>query len=324
MKLKCDIISVALCTYNGGQFLQRQLDSILHQTVPVNEIVVVDDVSTDNTISILDDYAAKYPGIFNIIKNKKNTGARKNFEKALSLCKGDIIFLSDHDDSWSGFKVQKVIAHFEAHPEDKVVFTNASFIDENDQVIPSLLWDVNMFTKEMREFTADKKNLLRFMLKYNKIVTGATVAIRKDFVDKILPFRLMHKLWHDAWIAIVAANHFALGYIDEPLIQYRLHRKQQVGWLYIQKINRIMEGIDPVPDLVRKEMNNTVEESELVELVHIRRKRVRLIKRLSRFIQLDKQIADEIREECRLAEKAYIRTKSFPVRLVETFRKMFK
>lgn len=328
MKLKFDEqsykLSVALCTYNGEQFLQRQLDSILNQTVPVTEIIVVDDVSTDNTINILDDYAAKYPGIFTIIKNQKNTGARKNFETAISMCKGDIIFLSDHDDSWTSVKVERVIAHFEAHPEDKVVFTNASFIDGNDQPFPSSLWDVNMFTKEVREFTADKKNLLRFLLKYNKVVTGATLAVRQSFVHQILPFRLMHKFWHDAWIAFVAAGHFALGYIDEPLIRYRLHQKQQVGWLYIQKINKIMEGIDPVPVLVRKEMNHTLTESELVELVHVRKKRVRLIKRLSRFIQLDKEITAEIKEERRLAQKAYFHAKPFTVRWMETFRKMFK
>jgi glycosyltransferase involved in cell wall biosynthesis len=317
-------ISVALCTYNGEKYLHKQLDSIFNQTVPVNEVVVVDDVSTDNTIDILNEYAAKYPGVFNIVRNKKNIGARKNFEKALYLCKGDIIFLSDQDDSWDQQKVQKIITHFSSHADDKVVFTNASFIDDNDQPLSSSLWDVNVFTKEIIKYATDKDNLLRYLLKYGKIVTGATVAIKKDFLDKILPFRLMHKLWHDGWIAVVAAHYHALGFIDEPLIKYRLHQGQQVGFEYIQKINRIMEGIDPVSDMLRKEINGLVEESELHLLVHARRKRVRFIRRIGRFIKLSQHITDEIREECRQAEKAFTRAKPFYVRIAETFRKMFK
>jgi hypothetical protein len=85
-----------------------------------------------------------------------------------------------------------------------------------------------------------------------------------------------------------------------------------------------MEGIDPVSDMLRKEINGLVEESELHLLVHARRKRVRFIRRIGRFIKLSQHITDEIREECRQAEKAFTRAKPFYVRIAETFRKMFK
>ena len=85
-------ISVALCTYNGEQFLKEQLDSILKQTQKVDEIVICDDGSTDATINILENYSANYPNIFHIYRNKVNLRSVKNFEKAITLCTGDLIF----------------------------------------------------------------------------------------------------------------------------------------------------------------------------------------------------------------------------------------
>lgn len=317
-------LSVGVCTYNSEKYLPQQLDSILAQTVPVGEIVVIDDASADKTMDILQDYAARYPGIFRIVRNEKNRGAKKNFEKVLSLCVGEVIFLSDHDDSWYPDKVERVLDHFDKHPEDQVVFSNAVLIDENGTVLTPTLWDVAGFPAEMRAFATAKDNLLRFLLKYGRVVTGATLVIKKAFVPKLLPFRLMHKIWHDAWIALVAANYRVLAYIDAPLMHYRVHSRQQVGWGYIQKISSIEAGNNLVPELTRREINGNCEEEDYVQLVHARRKRMRLVKRLGRFIQLDKKIADEIREECRQAEKAFRHAKPLSVRIAETIRKMFK
>lgn len=85
-------ISVALCTYNGEKFIHQQIDSILNQSLKVDEIVVCDDGSTDETQNILAKYQNKYPSIFKIHINEKNLRSVKNFEKAISLCSGEIIF----------------------------------------------------------------------------------------------------------------------------------------------------------------------------------------------------------------------------------------
>lgn len=318
------MISVGLCTYNSEKYLPEQLETIVHQTLRVNEIVVIDDASTDQTIGILNDYAKRYPGLFRIIRNEKNRGARKNFERALAETKGEIIFLSDHDDCWLPEKVEKVVAYFNTHPQDKVVFTNAVFMDENSVKLPATLWDVVGFTAEVRAHVQTKDDLLRYLLKHGRIVTGATLALKKDSLGQILPFRLMHKVWHDAWIALVAANAKMLGYIEEPLIRYRVHSRQQVGWGYMQKINSIIAGNNPVPDLQRKELRGEIGNEELIQLIHIRRKRVRLVKRLSRYIKVDPVINTEIQQERKASEKAFSRAKSLPVRLLESFRKMFK
>ncbi|MDO9153719.1 MAG: glycosyltransferase [Paludibacter sp.] len=85
------MISVALCTYNGEKFIEEQLNSILNQTLPVEEIVICDDGSTDNTLNIINLFEQNNRNI-KVFRNKNNLGTIKNFEKAISLTSGDIIF----------------------------------------------------------------------------------------------------------------------------------------------------------------------------------------------------------------------------------------
>ena len=87
--------SVALCTYNGEKYLREQLDSILNQTSAVDEIIVCDDRSTDNTVCILEEYQSKFPNLFFIYINEANLNSTKNFQKALNLCQNEVVFLSD-------------------------------------------------------------------------------------------------------------------------------------------------------------------------------------------------------------------------------------
>ena len=123
-------LSVALCTYNGELFLKQQLDSILQQELPVDEIVICDDGSTDNTINIIESYKQKYQYPRFICKqNIKNKGVRKNFEYAISLCSGDIIFLSDQDDIWLNQKTKDIVNFFNENPKVNLVFTDAILID---------------------------------------------------------------------------------------------------------------------------------------------------------------------------------------------------
>ncbi len=98
-------ISIALCTYNGAAYIAEQLDSILGQTLPPDEIVIVDDGSTDDTPGIVREYAEKY-GNIHFFENEDRLGFVRNFSRAISLTKGDYVALSDQDDGrqkkWGG------------------------------------------------------------------------------------------------------------------------------------------------------------------------------------------------------------------------------
>src|SRR6476661_7636895 len=97
MNAQKDLVSVAMATYNGANYVAEQIDSILQQTHPFIEIVIVDDASKDDTVAIIEQYQSHYPCI-RLYRNEKNIGVNKTFEKAISYCTGSYIALSDQDD----------------------------------------------------------------------------------------------------------------------------------------------------------------------------------------------------------------------------------
>ena len=104
-------ISVALCTYNGEIYLREQLESILEQTLPPDEIIICDDGSTDATIKILEEFRRKSFTSVKVYCNKENLGVSKNFEKAISLCSGDIIFFPIKMTSGFPIKLKKYVKY---------------------------------------------------------------------------------------------------------------------------------------------------------------------------------------------------------------------
>ena len=100
-----------MCTYNGEKYIKEQLESILNQTIAIDEIIICDDGSNDKTIQIIEEIQLEYPNKISLYKNQVNLGSNKNFEKAITICSGDYIFLSDQDDIWKNNKVEKIIKH---------------------------------------------------------------------------------------------------------------------------------------------------------------------------------------------------------------------
>ena len=104
------MISVAVTTYNGEKYIEEQLQSICEQTLSVDEIIIVDDCSTDNTVDIVENFILRNEEKrIHLLVNKKNLGYTKNFYKAISMTHGDYIFLSDQDDIWKTNKVERMI-----------------------------------------------------------------------------------------------------------------------------------------------------------------------------------------------------------------------
>ncbi len=239
------MISVAMCTYNGAQFIEEQLLSILSQTMPVGEIVVCDDNSSDETILIVEQIATKTTIPIRIYVNESNIGFIKNFDKAIKLCNGELIFLSDQDDRWMPNKTEVLYQWFLDNPQKEVVFTDAILMDEIGRVImkskipdapltkvksidePLTLWESVGFSKlSQRQF--DMGIGFELWLKQNR-ATGAAMALRKSFIEGIKMDYDCDNLCHDFVISIVSLMKGSLGYLIEPLIYYRIHTGQTIG-----------------------------------------------------------------------------------------------
>ena len=219
-------VSIALCTYNGAKFLDEQLESFLRQTRLPDELIVCDDCSRDETMAKLEKFAATAPFSVKIFKNESNLRSTKNFEKAIALCTGEIIFLSDQDDYWQPQKIERILREFQKDEAVGLVFSNAEISDDHLQPLGQNLWD---FTFPAEKRAAAKKNLFDVLIAQNA-VTGATMAFRAKHRKSFTPIpEDIPNLIHDSWIALSIAGLAETVFIDENLIKYRQHAAQQLG-----------------------------------------------------------------------------------------------
>lgn len=223
------MISVALCTYNGSRFLGEQLASIQGQTNPIDELVACDDRSTDGTVALLEEFAAQAPFPVRIHVNESNLGSTRNFEKALSLCLGEVIFCCDQDDVWRADKVAVLTSYLAAHPTCEAVFSNARIIDDESRPVGRTIWEeIEFGPQKQAEWRAGRGYETLFG---SYVVTGATLALRRRVLPVVTPFpTVLRELIHDGWIALVLSLTNRIGFVEDTLIDYRRHTQQQVGF----------------------------------------------------------------------------------------------
>ena len=219
-----ETISVALCTYNGARCLEEQLASLRGQERRPDELVVCDDRSTDKTVPLLEAFARIAPFPVRIHVNPVNLGSTMNFDRAMRLCAGNLIAFCDQDDVWQSTRLSECARAFDDDPGLGLVFSNAELIDDMGTRLPGQLWDKFDFAPAIRERIqhGDMLPLVRY-----RFVTGATVMFRAKLREYICP--AAGEWLHDGWIAACVACLAGIRFLDQPLIQYRIHRQQQVG-----------------------------------------------------------------------------------------------
>lgn len=217
-------VSVALCTYNGGQFLNEQLESILGQTRPPDELILSDDGSNDETLTIAKDFASRANFPVTLLTGTEQLGSTRNFELAIRHCSGDLIALSDQDDRWLPERLARSASVFDEEPATTAVFADGVLIDEEGRRLPGSLWQRFGFAGDMfQRFTAGDYGLLC----RERFITGATMTLRRSAIANALP---VPAEWvHDAWFGIVLSFQGNVRAVNEPLIEYRVHTQQQVG-----------------------------------------------------------------------------------------------
>lgn len=214
--------SVALCTYNGEKFIEEQLNSIISQTLPPKEIVISDDGSTDDTLSIAEQILEKSNINYSIVKNLNEKGVTSNFCNAIALCNCDFIFTSDQDDVWLPKKAETILDTFITNENALLVFSNGYLVDEKLESLKSDMWSQVGINKKMIR----KERWFEYLLK-KCLITGATMAFKRNLFDKN---ETIPKTWlHDGWLSWKAAVNHGLVPCDNMLIMYRQHQNNVVG-----------------------------------------------------------------------------------------------
>ena len=194
-----------MCTYNGEKFLREQMDSILAQTYPLHEIIVCDDCSTDGTMDILQEYAARCP-IVQVIRNSGNKGCNQNFHDALYLATGDYIAISDQDDIWFPQKIEMQV---------QTIGTGSYDICFSDTIASAT------YTTQL---PADYKSLpfAAETLFFRNTVPGHTMLLRREFLVGLPDWNNM-TFFYDWWLAMNAALEDSIVKCNMPLSWHRLH-----------------------------------------------------------------------------------------------------
>lgn len=202
-------ISACMAAYNGGNFVDDQLRSILSQLGPNDEVVVVDDGSTDDTVSRIERLGDVR---IRLLRHLQNAGVVATFEDALRCATGRFLFLCDDDDLWAPTKLQRFMEAFQ-RPDVQIVTSRVRMINENNQSLPD-----SRINRGGRFLTGFWRNL--FMNHYQ----GSAMAIRASLLGRVLPFPARTSFLHDAWIG--TRNDLLGGktvFIDEDLLFYRRH-----------------------------------------------------------------------------------------------------
>ncbi|MDO4623500.1 MAG: glycosyltransferase [Eubacteriales bacterium] len=224
-------ISAALAAYNGEKYIEEQLDSIRCQTRVPDEVIVVDDASTDGTWDILVEYRKKYPAFpLQLFRNAENRGFRNNFLTALTECSGDLQFLADQDDIWEPDKVRIMADMFVKNPDLLVLASSFTLIDGSGEpfaVKARKGWsNQNLFHKRV-----EKNGLCPVTtedLIWHNFCQGAAQAFRASIRERFIR-NFTEALPHDRMINLLGAAEQGLYFYNVSLFKYRIHADNSLG-----------------------------------------------------------------------------------------------
>jgi glycosyltransferase involved in cell wall biosynthesis len=199
-------VSVAMATFNGERYVEAQLRSILEELQPQDEVVVVDDASTDGTVARVE---ALGDARVRLLRQARNQGVRASFDRALRACRHSLIFLSDQDDLWLPDKRNALTAELGAGA--MLALSDARVIDAEGRVVEASF---------MARRGGFKGSVLATLVKNRYL--GCTMALRRELLDDVLPIPPTVPM-HDMWIGLMASLRGRVAYVDRPLIHYRRH-----------------------------------------------------------------------------------------------------
>ncbi len=201
-------VSVVMATYNGERYLPVQLASVLGQLRGDDELVIVDDGSSDGTLALIEALGSPHVRLH---RNPRNLGVRRTFERALALARHEVVFFCDQDDEWVAGKRDAFVAAFAADPGCMVVISDAAIVDgEGRQTAPSFMAGRGGFRGDVLGTVIRNRYL------------GCAMAVRRPVVDVALPMPDDIPM-HDMWFGAIGSLLGRVRHLPEPWLNYRRH-----------------------------------------------------------------------------------------------------
>ncbi|MFB4348234.1 glycosyltransferase [Microbacterium sp. CR_7] len=207
-------VSVCMATYNGSRFVREQIDSILAQLHEHDELLVIDDESTDGTADLVEDIGDRRIVVH---RNARNLGYVRTFERALTLARNEVLVLSDQDDVWIDGRLDALVDATASHA---VVASNLLLLESHAPLRSPITG--RPWLLRSRDAARRMRNEARILLG-DAPYFGCTMALRRDALDLVLPFPDHLDESHDLWIATVANASAVLGHLEQPTLLRRVH-----------------------------------------------------------------------------------------------------
>jgi cellulose synthase/poly-beta-1,6-N-acetylglucosamine synthase-like glycosyltransferase len=214
-------ISVALASCNGANYIAAQLESLTSQSRLPDELVVVDDQSSDTTADILQAFAKRAPFAVRIMVRQARGGCNVAFAEAMAMCTGDIVAICDQDDVWLPDHVALLAEPFARDDAVGIVTSDSLYVDDSLTSLNTTFWKANRFSdNDVRriyrgpQFTELAKHL---------VLAGHASAFRRSLLSGILPLDTM---MYDHWLGLICAASSKIVFVATPLTLHRRHQKQ--------------------------------------------------------------------------------------------------
>lgn len=216
-----------MCSYNGEEFLDEQLRSMARQSRLPDELVICDDHSMDSTTTILRRFADDAPFPVRLFFNTSRLGINPNFERAISLCRGDVIVLADQDNVWSSNKLERIEQIFAAR-NSGLVCSDADIVDRSLQPLGQTIYELQGSDPRFRRRL--EVGPLPQLFSRRRAPYGFTLAFRSVLRDLIAPLpSFPQTLAYDIWIDLIAASVSPVVALEDRLQLFRQHPDQYIG-----------------------------------------------------------------------------------------------
>ena len=252
-------VDILLATYNGEKYLSDQIDSLFEQTFEDWRLLVRDDGSSDDTVSIIRSLMLEYPDKVVFVEDELgNVGPSRSFAALLSHSEAPYVAFCDQDDIWMKGKLgRQVEAMLEVEASfgsnfPILIHSDLTVVDESLELIADSFW-------QYQNINPEKMNALRVLLLEN-YVTGCTCLLNRKLIEAASPIPDA-AIMHDWWIALVALLKGEVVEIEEASIRYRQHDANDTGaksWGISFLLKKILAGPALIRDSLKKTRNQAV------------------------------------------------------------------
>lgn len=199
-------LSIVMATYNGGKYLEQQLNSFIEQTRLPDELIISDDKSIDDTINIVEDFKKKASFNVKIINHNLNVGYTLNFERGLLASTGNLILFCDQDDIWYPNKIEELIKIAKLNSDYDLFIHDTDIADRNG--------NLSGFSK--------LEQLSNLNISLDLMAMGTCMLVRRRLVEVSTPFS-ENLAGHDNWINEIGRLLEVRMLIKKSFQLYRMH-----------------------------------------------------------------------------------------------------